>query len=272
MNADTDLILWLDHLHKLLPAKRVIVVGAGSGRGQWVQYLRERNERQVTLIEADHHRHEHLKRTTFDNPCWDVKKNFLGREGAPSKFYQASLPSESGAIEPEKLRALWPNLETIGRHEMRTVSLESVLNDNHDSANWVIIDCFPALSITESAKSAIQQIDVVIARVVFDESALPGQQADLTSLQSSLEDNDFSLLAINRSRNPAFGHALFIRNPESTIQKLNLQLLQNQDEIARLKKDLTELRLLTNLQNEEILKVGHQLEFLKEILTNDEIS
>lgn len=232
--AQQSILPWLDMLSQLYPPCGVVLVGAGSGSSSWVQYLMAANWRNVTLIEADEATARSLKATTQSHPSWDVKPHVIGPRSGPIPFYSASLHTESGLLEPETLRSLWPNLKTRTKQTRQAVSLGELLEASPSS--WLVVDCLPARSIIEGAVVHLPGIDLIAARVVLDAAQLGEEDGELESLQQLLHVHGFRLLAREAGRHPAIGHALFVRDTRSDIGVLRQTLEQKAVEILQLTK------------------------------------
>ena len=120
--AHQAILPWLGMLRQLYPPSALMLVGAGCDGSPWVQYLLATGHRNVTLIEADEAAAKRLKLATQGQPDWNVEPHVIGRHSEATAFYTASLQTESGLLEPEALRSLWPNLKTIHKQTRQTVS------------------------------------------------------------------------------------------------------------------------------------------------------
>jgi hypothetical protein len=255
-----------------MPACGIILIGAGTGTGPWVQYLRERNYPTVMLVEADGDLFQLLQRVTSQHTQWQLNQQLVAPDNGPVIFHQASLSSENGLLQPELLRSLWSNLKTRSQQTLQPISLKRLIHDGQSPVNWLLVDCLPALPIIESAGPALDSINVIMARVILDESSLCDRTTHLVSLQAALNDDHFRLLTIEPSRNHAVGYALFARNPESIIQTIHSHLTDSARELAAVKKELAELKLRTGFQDNEVRIAESQIALLKEILLQDGIT
>lgn len=251
---------WLDLLGQLYPPSGVLLVGAGSGSSAWVQYLMAANWPSVTLIEADEATAHRLQAATHSQPSWQVLPHVIGPRTAPTPFYSASLGTESGLLEPESLRSLWPNLKTRQKQTRQAVALAELLQDTESAANWLLVDCLPALSIVQGLAEQLDAFDVIAARVLLNAAALPGEAAGLPELQAHLSERGYRCLTTEASRHPAVGHALFVRD----IQALNLALREQHILLAA--KDAAEkakTEALAALHAEQQARAQEKTELLK---------
>lgn len=211
---------WLDLLGQLYPPRGVLLVGAGSGSSAWVQYLMAANWPNVTLIEADEATAHRLQAATQSQPSWQVLPHVIGPRTAPTPFYSASLDTESGLLEPESLRSLWPNLKTRQKQTRQAIALTVCLQDTESAANWLLVDCLPALPMVQGLAEQLEAFDVIAARVLLNAAALPDGGAGLPELQAHLSERGYRCLTTEAGRHPALGHTLFVRD----TQALNLAL------------------------------------------------
>lgn len=222
MPLDTSLKPWMDFLQQLHPPSHVLLVGAGTGQGNWIDSLREWNPPQATLVEADEGQFRQLQRALRDNRAWRLHQAVVARAAGPVPFHQASLLAESGLIEPTALRGLWANLETQCTTERPAVPLSSLQTDT--PFDWLMVDCLPALPIVEGAGAEqLDQVDVLLARVLLTDVPASAEDASLEALQSFLAPRGLRLLASSVGRHPATGHALFVRDHRHAWRTLQQQ-------------------------------------------------
>lgn len=213
MKANPSLLSWLDHLRHLLPPSGIVLVGAGTGTGPWVQYLQNHEFHSVTLIEADPLRFQLLRQATAPRNDWQLRCDVVAQQAGPVTFHQANLSSESGLLKPESLRGIWSNLGTKGETTLDAITLDDLSNQLPAPFNWLFLDCLTAQSVIQGGVRIIDNLDVVVARVVSEDTCGDHDATRLSSLRSLLEGHGFRFLALEACRHPALGHALFLRNP-----------------------------------------------------------
>jgi hypothetical protein len=233
-----DIAAWLEHLRILFPPAGAVLVGAGAGTGDWVQLLAQWNAANVTLIEADDTQFQYLQRSTA-REGWHLCKQVIARETETVTFHQASNAAESGLLEPETLRNLWPNLKTVQKQPREAISLADLLQDESASANWLLVDCLPALLVIQGAGS-LPNVDVIAARVLIEEQERP-DLASLSVLQDALVEHGFQLLSTQSSRHPAIGHALFVRDVQAELRKLRTEQADEKNKHQREAEQRTQL-------------------------------
>jgi hypothetical protein len=260
MQAYPNIISWLDHLRLLMPCNGFFHVGAGSGVDAWTQYLIDRAYPSGTLVEADKNQFKHLRSTTCQQSGWRLCEQLIAPSANSTIFYQSNYPSESGLLKPESLQDLWPNLTTCHQQAFQAITLKQLVQSSEPSANWLLLNCFPALPILEAAGDALEGIEVIVARILLYKSPEVHGNASLTSLQPFLEERHFRFLTLETGRHPNIGHALFVRDPQS---------IEKNKHIKQLKAELANLEIRTKLQNEEVRKIENQIAFLKEMLLKD---
>lgn len=238
--AHQAILPWLDMLRQLYPPSALLLVGAGGGSSPWVQYLMATGHRNVTLIEADETTANRLKIATQEHPDWIVKSHVIGRHSAPTPFYTASLQTESGLLEPESLRSLWPNLKSTHKQTHQAIALAELQEDAETPANWLMVDCLPALPIIQGLSDQLDSFDVIAARVLLDDTARPGSLTSQNELEPFLIGHGYRCVAIEPGRHPAIGHSLFVSDPQALLSK---QRQQHTEDIER-----------ANAQAEQLLK------------------
>lgn len=169
---------WLDYLRRLMPISGLVHVGAGAGMDS-VRYAKWSVPR-AALIEADDALANKLAVAIKDYPTWSSHAAFLGDKEGESTFYLASHANESGALKPEDLGRIWRNLRTVEERALRTSTLDAMLGelDTTEPINWGVIDCLPALPVLRGADGFLAQADIIVARVVLDETLLADQGAE----------------------------------------------------------------------------------------------
>lgn len=224
MSNTSPITPWLDHLVDLLPPTTIRLVGAGNGSGIWVQWLAAHSQIATTLVEANPQQFAALQRQQALGNL--AQATLVNTVIAPSTgdvdFFMASLASESGLLPSEELRALWPNVHTVATHTQPAMDLAALLQLGAEQSigpQWLLLDCLPAAALLRSAQAQLPQVDVVVARVLCAADHAPtlcGMGADLEDVANALPG--FQLLALQPSRHPALGHALFVRDYRRAAQ------------------------------------------------------
>ena len=113
MHSYPELTQWLAHLSLLLPSKQALLIGAGRGDGEWVEWLKQQPAMQTTLIEADTEAYPALLKAAENQTNWHAYHDLIAESTGDTTFFTASLSSESGLLQPNKLAGIWPNIETV---------------------------------------------------------------------------------------------------------------------------------------------------------------
>ena len=224
MHQTPSLAPWLDHLHALLPPQTVTVVGAGNGGDTWVQWLAAHPLAHATLVEAHALPFAALQRLQDAGqlPHATLLHAVVADGDGEASFFTASLTAESGLLPPESLRPLWPGIHTVSEQSQPTIALGTLLSattQQHGGPQWLLLDCLPAAALLRSAQAQLPQVDVVLARVLCAADHAPtlcGMGAGLEDVANALPG--FQLLALQPSRHPALGHALFVRDYRRAAQ------------------------------------------------------
>lgn len=228
MPNDAPLISWLDHLWQLYPAQGVLLVGAGNGASAWIEALQNWNAPNVMLVEADETQFQHLQRSLAATEGWQLRKQVVAREAGSVTFHQASNPAESGLLEPETLRALWPNLKTRHKSTRQSITLAELLPMTTPGANWLLLDCLPAAPLLAGAGAALDSVDVILTRALLPEpghgATHPG--ADASAVAQWLQAHGFCTVATQTGRHPNTVHTLHVRDRSAQLQKLTAELAE----------------------------------------------
>jgi hypothetical protein len=244
---DQDAILpWLKHLAHLYSLSHAVVIGAGNGSGPWTRFLKESVAKSVKLVEADEDCFRQLRRTTEGQPSWFLSQQLIAPDGGSALFHKTSVPCENGLLHPHQLSDLWPRISSRESVELDAITLAQVMEDLPSPADWLFIDCLPALPLLRGAMDFMSGVNVIVARVTAEPSAA---NADIDSLAEAMADSDFQLLTFEPNRNPQTGHALFVRNfgaaAQKTIDSLHaeIHLVQNKSRELEASNNATEQSL-----------------------------
>lgn len=205
---------WLNVLSAVFPPRGTVVVGAGAGNGPWVQWLRSRRAGPVWLVEGDEAQYQHLLRHLPEGCDWTPRRDVVAPAPAPTLFYRASNPAENGLIPPERLRTLWPHLAEEGVVEVEApVTLEALLAEAGDEANWLVLDCLPAAQLLQGGAALLGQLDVALVRVAAGENAGLDRAARHDAVDELLATAGLVCVHTRTERHPALAHALYVREP-----------------------------------------------------------
>lgn len=257
MNGSINSIVpWLEHLKVMMPPGAAALVGAGNGKGVWVQWLLQQlGQCNVSLFEADVQQFAILQRTLaasgHEQDC-QLHNTVVAEQDGPTAFFTANSPLENGLLDPQSLQSLWPNLQTVEVTQQSAVTLDSLLGDLHEDVgvdkgghigHWLIIDCLPAASLLQ-ASSAFAAVDVIIARVLLDSVVSAPEGSALKEVAQVLQGQGLVQVALEPSRHPAIGYALFVRDAygakhqQALLHRAEcLKLRQAADEQTRLAQE-----------------------------------
>ncbi len=239
------IIPWLEHLSVLMPPGHIALVGAGNGKGVWAQWLvHQASKSRVTLIEAEPMQYGMLQRTlnSLGEPArhCEIRNALVGAQPGTASFFVASSQQESGLLEPQSLLNLWPNLQTEEVRELSAISLDTLYGDTSEDAerpmderHWLIIDCLPA-GVLLRASCKLDLVDVVIARVLLGERHAVPDGASLEEVAELLRQNGMLPIAVEATRHPGIGYALFVRDARSALRA---QVQKHHSESDRLRRN-----------------------------------
>lgn len=146
---------------------------------------------------------------------WNSVRAVVAASATEREYSIASNPRESGLLSPESLTGIWRNLKTVSRHSVLTTTLDVALQDvaaNSPVANWIVVDCLPALPVIQGATSCIEVCDVIMVRAVLDELVVNDPSTTLTALDNYLQNRGFRRITIQEEHHPALGRVLFVRD------------------------------------------------------------
>ena len=218
---------WLACMWHLYPPRALAHIGAGHGPSV-IPYV-DWGVEHVLLVDADSNACHQLAKNYSTRRNWQVKEALIAPGGEMPAFHVANSPAESGLLYPEHLREFWPNLRTSTDTERSCTSLDAVLREsfgNQVLPNWLVFGCFQAEALLASAPELLKGIEVISARVIIPSRGAPESRAHLDSLKSFMVSTGFSFLGVEEERNPAIGHALFVRDYKSLAGVTHHQLTQ----------------------------------------------
>lgn len=229
---------WLDVLSAVFPPRGTVVVGAGAGNGPWVQWLRSRRASPVWLVEGDEAQYQHLLRHLPEGCDWAPRRDVVAQVPARTTFHRASNPAEHGLVPPERLRTLWPHLAEEGVVEVEApVTLEALLAEAGDEANWLVLDCLPAAQLLQGGAPRLGQLDVALVRVAAGEDAGLDRAAHHDAVDELLEAAGLVCVHTRSERHPALAHALYVRE----LTGLQAQLAEARSQAAKGRQKVNEL-------------------------------
>lgn len=237
-----DLSQILDFLLDLMPPSHITLVGAGNGKGRWAQWLCALNV-PSTLVEADEQQFVAMQHVQTAGGFAQARllHTVVAAEAGNVDFHTSSLTSESGLLSAEALQQVWPNVHTLQAHQRHATALTELLDQHQHAQQWLVLDCLPAAALLKAAA----QLDVLVARVLLTENSadqIPG--ASLAELAGLLPE--FTQVALQPTRHPAIGHALFVRNARTAL--LRQVELHQQEHLLWEKKHSSITKLVQDLQ------------------------
>jgi hypothetical protein len=259
---------WLQHLLALTPPTGVTYVGAGNGSNPWIKLLQDAKAPNVTLVEGDDMQYQQLQRGLVVPENWRLVRNVVAAESSPVVFYRASIGGESGLLEPEGLRLLWPNIQTRDKQTRHAVILSELLQETAGGGNWLFVDCLPALPLIQGAASQLDNIEVIVARMLLDDSGMPASLSDQRPLQDWLNENGFRLLIKQEGHHPALGYGLFVRDQQSSANHLRIQVCEATKKQQELDQQLSQARSDADKQKTPVLRQQNEQLTQKTAISN----
>jgi len=194
----------------------------------------------VLLIEADEQHAVRLAETVGNKASWSAEIALVADTERLTDFYRASSLNESGLIQPEKLISLWRNLQQRETLHLPARTLDQLCAAQGGSArfNWAVIDCFPAATLLAGASANLATWDVVLTRVILENSGVEESGASKDEVDALLTTAGYRRLVIQSERHPAVGMALYARNWKQIlggeVEALKQVQAQREQDIAQL--------------------------------------
>jgi hypothetical protein len=275
---------WLDHLRVLYPITGVLHVGAGGGAS--THRYRQWAVPRVAFVEADQSRSKQLSGIIRGHGGWTVHNELLADKAGKLSFYYASNLNESGILAPESLASFWPNLRTVEQRDINARTIKDFFESNEcglaaSGFNWAHIDCLPALPILQGAEEILDAWSVVIARVIFDEKAMPEQgEAWKGALDEFMGEHGYLFIDQEEERHPALGQVLYVHNWKDQLE-LQLRLIEQGHEksaeesriqISQLIRERDAERQLAKQLQGQVVQVNKDLEEQKQLAQEHQTS
>ncbi len=210
----SEIVGWLHHLYQILPAKGVILVGAGSENSSWVRLLNNLQVYDVILVEADQVKYQCLKKS-LQLEGWQFSNTFITDTKEVVPFYKASYHMESGLLNPDNLRTVWPNINTHHKQEYQGTRLVELHSKTNIRANWLIVDCLPIIPILKGASNSIQEYDVIVIRTLLIDNEDVAKITSQEVADDFLTSKGYRCLAVESEHNPHIMHSLYIRDEQA---------------------------------------------------------
>lgn len=255
----------LDILARVFPLKGAIVVGAGLGQGPWFDFLSAAKVNRVLLVEAQDDYAKQLERLYADQQGWQIKQKVLSSSNELATFYQLSSRHESGLLPAEHLKILWPNISDKGQWDCQTTTLDDLAMDLE--ANWLFVDCLPALPILKGAKQWLHSADLVVVRSLLNETTDSIKESSALVLDNYLGQLGFTCIGQDVRQHPMISHRIYLRDYAGALRNLQVQYLKQQGQIEQLQLHCDEQSQLVVEHQTQIGQVSkerdelaHQLE------------
>ncbi len=197
-----------------------------------MNFLKKSSTDAVTLVEADEVCFQQLQRATADWPTWTLCHQLIAPDRGATTFHRTTVPCENGLLDAEALQNLWPRIATRESIDLHAITLADVMDGLPQPADWLFIDCLPALPILQSAGAHLSLANVILARVTASAVGPRPTQSAREPIAAALDALGFQCLTFEPNRNPKTGHALFLRKPSVSAQD-NAELKAMIDDLER---------------------------------------
>lgn len=272
MSESIPITNFLESLARLYPAETLLHIG--EGRRNVSKFVKSISP-QYILSTIGNCVNEQRSGLSFQWPkTYQPIETIIGSETGETKFYVASLPNESGLINPEHLTHIWQNIAINKALPVMTESLSDFftrddVSQKASSANWLSIDCLSSASIIMSSLDIIEQFDVIIVRTIIAQN-LTNQTYGFskTAIEEALQSKAFRFAGIYPEMNAAIGQVILLRNYKKMFRGTSLEVqnleskLKDRDGLqSNYLKILTEYKAITaNLRThiDELSKIISQ--------------
>ena len=156
-------------------------------------------------------------------------------------FYNSTLKTEAGLINPDYLKSYWKNIKTKSTHECETVTLDSLF-PNHSSINWLIIDNLDALNILKGGRKLLPNLECIILRLLFDKD-VPSelQSSEFAVISKFMTSIGYYAFESLKGMNPNIGHTIFLRDWKKETEILNENISTIESQLKQINSDHKEL-------------------------------
>jgi hypothetical protein len=200
-------------LRKLCPIRRFIHVGDVSKQG--LSEYADWTSAPAVFVIPDEERCHTLFPLIEARAGWSTVHAVLAERAIERDYFTASNPRENGLLAPESLAGIWRNIKTLARRRVLATTLDDLLQGfpaDVPAVNWLVVNCLPALDVLRGATSCLDHCEVVISRVVLDESISVDSTAMSSGLDAYLAARGFRRLSVHEERHPAIGSVVYVRD------------------------------------------------------------
>lgn len=218
---------FLNALLVIHPTNGVLLIGAGNGHGELVEWLIQNKVNAVTLVEPQDVAFKQLEAhistsISAENQSWTIQKDVVAEQPGLVDFYYTSKSTENGLISPELLNHIWPNLALVQKETLSATSLSAFYSDAAQTLNWLIIDCLGALKAIGQAQN-LANVDVAIIKVLFNTEDT-NTYSDYAAILALLNAQGFDEKYRQTGLHPDIGYVVFVRNYQTQFKALKQDL------------------------------------------------
>lgn len=242
----------LEHLRFFIPPAGIMVIGAGNGSS--LRSILGWNLDNVVLIEADAAQSAKVERAFALPESWQVFNTVVGTSDDATPFYRASNPAHNGMLNPESLRAIWPNLCANDTEMVLPVGIDALVSDNGLSGiNWLFIECFPVIDIARSAEKLLEGCEVVVVRTL-DDACAEGTSSGNFDVEGWFGARGFRLARRIDTDHPSVFNLLFVCDFQQQISVIRSESeAREKNGLMELQKGLEEQKVLMQKTQEELI-------------------
>lgn len=218
---------FLNALLVINPTNGVLLIGAGNGHGELVEWLIQNQVSAVTLVEPQDAAFKQLEAhistsISAENQSWTLQKEVVADQPGLVDFYYTSKSTENGLISPELLNHIWPNLALIQKETLSATSLNAFYLDAAQTLNWLMIDCLGALKAIGQAQN-LANVDVAIIKVLFNTEGT-NTYSDYAAILALFNAQGFDEKYRHSGLHPDIGYVVFVRNYQSQFKEIKQNL------------------------------------------------
>ncbi|NMP14987.1 hypothetical protein [Thalassotalea sp. Y01] len=208
MKVQSRLVDKLSILKEIFPINGVIQVGVSDSiTNRYIDWEVDK----VFFVEADGKVVGKLKQE-LKHRNWLFSESVVAQAEQERSFYFANNPKQNGLLKLDPLKKYWRNLKTAHITSVKTVSLQELVCNYDYKANWLSIDCMPAVEVLKGYADKLSELDVITIKAILDapeDDLLNSTQAEADEFLSAY---GFENISVEDDLNPHVGNLIYARN------------------------------------------------------------
>ncbi|MDN3651812.1 hypothetical protein QWY77_03405 [Thalassotalea ponticola] len=211
MKVHSKLVDKLSILKEIYPINGAIQIGVNESI---VNRCIDLNIEKVFFVEADGKVVDKLK-PKIQHRDWLIREKVVAKDNQERSFYYANNPKHNGLVEIESLKKYWRNLKIAHVNSVKTVNLDELMASLKQNANWLTIDCLPAVEVLKGYVDRLSELDVIVIKAILDKPDDSLLNSTVSEADDFLATFGFESISIDDDLNPNIGHVIYIRKHQS---------------------------------------------------------